>query len=235
MSVAMPDISLVLPCYNEAETLAGSIPPLASALAALGSPFEILLVDNGSTDATAAAIARLTQGNPCIRSLALPPPNRGYGGGVLAGLQAATGRWVGFLGADGQVPAEQVAAVVREALSSPPRTLVKALRRNRGDGTLRWIVSKGYNLTCRILVSAPSRDMNATPKILLREDLLQLGLCATDWFLDAECVLQAKRHGFTLKEIPVDFLPRPGGASHVRIATIPEFLGNLWHHRRRQA
>ena len=234
MNAPVPEISLVLPCYNEAESLPDSIPPLAAALAALGRPFEILLVDNGSTDATASAMARLARELPSIRTLALSP-NRGYGGGVLAGLQAAGGRWVAFLGADGQVPPGQVAGVIREALSSPPRTLVKALRRNRGDGALRWIVSKAYNLTCRILVAAPSRDMNATPKVLRREDLPELHLAATDWFLDAECVLKAKARGFSLKEVPVDCLPRRGGVSHVRLPAVAEFLGNLWRHRRRTA
>ncbi len=230
MSAEPVALSVVLPCYNEAASLPESIPPLLRALEAEAFSFEVILVDNGSTDATGEAIARLAAAHPRLRP-AKVDVNRGYGGGVLAGLACTDGVHLAFLGADGQVAPAQVVEVLRRGVASPPGTLVKALRRSRGDGPLRWGISKAYNLLARMLLAARSGDLNATPKVLHREDLPRLGLTSMDWFLDAECMLRAAEEGFALVEVPVDFLPRRGGRSHVRMSAVAEFLGNLWRFR----
>ena len=221
------ELSLVLPCYNEAEGLPGAVLPLMAAVGSLGVPFEVILVDNGSVDATRAAIDRLAGEDPRIRRMDVAV-NRGYGRGVLAGLAAARGSRVAFLGADGQVPADQVAAVLRQALAEPPRTLVKALRRSRGDGWGRRTQSWLYNRLFGLLLPVRSRDLNATPKVLHAADLAVLKLASEDWFLDPECMIRAAEEGFRVVEVPVDFLARRAGSSHVRASPVLEFLGNLW-------
>lgn len=233
MSADPPELSLVMPCYNEAAGLPAAVLPLMEAVGGLGVPFEVLLVDNGSADATRTVIDRLAGEDPRIRRVDVAV-NRGYGNGVLAGLAAARGARVAFLGADGQVPPEQVAGVLRQALVEPPRTLVKALRKSRGDGWRRRIQSRFYNLLFGLLLPVRSRDLNATPKVLHAADLVVLKLASEDWFLDPECMIRAAEEGFRVVEVPVDFLAREAGRSHVRASTALEFLGNLHRWKRRR-
>ncbi len=228
-----PELSLVLPCYNEAAGLPEAVLPLMKAVGSLGVSFEVILVDNGSGDATRAVIDRLAREDPRIRRVDVAV-NRGYGKGVLAGLAAARGTRVAFLGADGQVPADQVAGVLGRALAEPPRTLVKALRTTRGDGRLRRIQSRLYNLLFGLLLPVTSRDLNGTPKVLHAADLAVLNLASEDWFLDPECMIRAAEEGFRIVEVPVDFLVRGSGRSHVRASTMLEFLGNLWRWKARR-
>ncbi len=226
-----PELSVIAPCYNEAEALSYSMPPLLAELDRLGVPFELLLVDNGSSDGTGKAIDALAAVHACVRRVDVAL-NRGYGAGVRAGLAAALGNRLAFLGADGQVPAGDVGEVLRRALSAPPGTLVKALRRTRGDGLLRWTVSRGYNLLYGAFLPVSSRDLNATPKVLHRSDLEALALSSDDWFLDAECMIRAGERGLAVVEVPVRFLPREAGRSHVRPSDVVSFLRHLLAWRR---
>ncbi|HEX6884831.1 MAG TPA: glycosyltransferase family 2 protein, partial [Planctomycetota bacterium] len=102
-----PELSLVIPCYNEAESIPYTLPALCAAFAAAGRRLEIVAVDNGSRDDSAARIAELV-----ARGLPVVPVtvavNQGYGFGLLSGIPHARGTWVGFIPADGQVDAEDV-------------------------------------------------------------------------------------------------------------------------------
>ena len=223
-------LSLVLPCFNEVKTLPIVVPPLVRAVEALGITWEMILVDNGSTDGTHAAIVRLQEEHRVVRSVSVFP-NQGYGGGVLAGLDAASGTLVAYTWADGQVPPDDVAQVLQAALAMPRRTLVKARRARRSDSLLRRTVSRGYNLLFRLCLPVRSSDINATPKVLHRDDLDALDLKARDWFLDAECMIRAGEQGFSIVEVPIDFVRRVAGRSHVRPGAVIEFLHNLWDYK----
>ena len=91
-----------MPCYNEEASLSDSIPPLAGILDRQGISCEIVLVNNGSTDGTAAVIDGFIEKGLPVERVDVHP-NEGYGAGILAGLNAARGRYLGFMCADGQV------------------------------------------------------------------------------------------------------------------------------------
>jgi len=107
---AAPELSLVLPCYNEDEVLQGTVRRLVAAFRAHGAAFEVVLVDNGSTDDTGRVIDALMEAElPVVKVVV--PQNQGYGHGVLCGLRHCRGRFVGFACADGQVDADDVVKV----------------------------------------------------------------------------------------------------------------------------
>ena len=154
--------------------------------------------------------------------------NRGFGWGVLVGLGAARGRFVGYLGSDGQILPEDVVRAFWAVQPFPQGKVVTKVRRvTRGDGPIRWLVTTIYNRLFWVLFGALTDDVNGTPKFFLREDLATLDLGSEDWFLDAEVMIKAKRLGWKLVEVPVDFLPRTRGRSSVRFKTLFEFLKNL--------
>src|SRR3989338_11229653 len=102
MSVKEPELSMVVPRYNEALHLEDVILTMTQAFQNAGLEYEICIVNNGSSDATAAVIEKLKAANPRITGITIAV-NQGYGGGILSGLAAARGEVLGGAHADGQV------------------------------------------------------------------------------------------------------------------------------------
>ncbi len=225
------EVSAVVTLFNEQE----NIEPLTRSLipafrACLGkTKFELVLVLNGPLDGTPEIASRLTREYPEITLMSVYP-NRGYGGGLLAGISAARGQVVGYLDGDQQLDPEEVAYIFREAASTST-DLVKARRVSRHDGLLRLAISSVFNLLFRLMYGGAACDINAKPKVFKRATLEKLCLSSTDWFLDAEAMIKARRLALTVKEIPVDFGKRKFGSSNVRVVTLVEFLKNMWKYR----
>jgi glycosyltransferase involved in cell wall biosynthesis len=226
-----PDLSLVIPCYNEADSIANTATRLMEEFSLYKVDFELILVDNGSSDGTGAAIDEMiAQGWP-VRRVNVEV-NQGYGHGVLAGLRASRGRWVGFSCADEQVEAHDVYKLYRLAANSSTPKLFKVRRRFRLEGPLRRFVSSSYNLLASVLFGGlRTSDLNANPKLMPREYCEAMRLSSKDWFLDAEVMIKARLLGLPVFELNVFSLMRAEGASNVTPHTCLEFLSNLWVHR----
>jgi glycosyltransferase involved in cell wall biosynthesis len=227
-----PQLSLVLPCYNEEEVLATTVRRLVGAFRSYGGvDLELVLVDNGSRDATGQVIDSLiAEGHPVVKVVV--PENQGYGYGVLRGLRVSRGRLVGFVCADGQVDPHDVVKVYDIAAQARVPKLVKVRRRFRMDGFKRKITSIVYNgLTACMFGGLGSIDVNGNPKILPRDYLERMDLQSRDWFLDAEVLIKAKRLGLPVFELNVIAQLREGGKSNVRIETCREFALNLLRYR----
>ena len=227
----VPDFSLVIPCYNEQDGIANTATRLASEFRLHQIDFELILVDNGSNDRTGAVIDHLTAEGWPIRKVVVAE-NQGYGHGVIAGLKASRGRWVGFSCADEQVEAQDVCKLYSLAAKSSTPKLFKVRRRFRLDGTFRRIVSSSYNLLTTLMFgNLGSMDLNANPKLMPREYVEAMNLVSRDWFLDAEIMIKARAMGLPVLELNVFSLMRAEGASNVKPTTCLEFLSNLWSHR----
>jgi|GEM_PF-194029 len=225
----VPEFSLVIPLYNEQESLNKVIPPLIDELDLSGVDYQLVLVDNGSRDDTGEMLAQIAQENRRIR-VARVEVNQGYGWGVITGLQCASGRLVGFMGGDGQIKPEDVVKTLRRA-QSDDCDLAKVKRVVRNDGWLRKLNSRIYNLLFLTMFNVHTMDVNGTPKIFRREWLAELAPQSKDWFLDAEIMIKAKELGLRIVDVPVEFLPREKGSSHVRLGAIYEFLSNMLSYR----
>ena len=226
-----PDLSLIVPCYNEADVIRNTANRLIKAFLDREIVMELILVDNGSVDETGAIIDEMIQeGLPIVKVTV--PINQGYGNGILQGLQTSHGRYVGFTCADGQVESHDVAKTYEIAANARNPILVKVRRRFRMDGWLRKFVSVIYNfLTVFMFGNLGSIDINGNPKILPREYLERMHLQSTDWFIDAEVMIKAKRLKLPVYEINVIAQMREGGRSNVRGTTIKEFIRNLLVYR----
>ncbi len=228
-SESIVELSLVVPCYNEATILGQTIPPLIDELSKVTSSFEIILVDNGSTDHTHEVIESLRKFDSRISSSFLEV-NKGYGRGVLAGYDVARGTYVGHIPADGPVSAEDVARLARLALDRGPGCLITAVRKHRAETSLRRVVSQSYNWIFFLLFGNLSPDINGTPKFTHRIDYARLALNSTDYFLEPEMMIKAARMGLELKQVQVESVARPGGESKVSahlIYSCLEFVKNL--------
>jgi dolichol-phosphate mannosyltransferase len=226
-----PDLSLVLPCYNEEALVRQTATRLIDAFRASKIDLELILVDNGSADSTGEIIAEMAaEGLPVVK--AAVAVNQGYGYGVLTGLARCRGRWAGFMCVDDQVHPNDVVRLYEVAAKAKTPKLFKVRRRFRLDGRFRRIVSFSYNvLTAVLFGNLHSMDLNANPKILPFPYLEAMKLCSKDWFLDAEVMIKAKRMGLPVYEMNVFALMRAEGVSHVRPTTCWEFIKNLVYYR----
>jgi glycosyltransferase involved in cell wall biosynthesis len=226
-------LSLVIPCYNEEAALPASMPPLIAACAKLGVPYELVMVNNGSWDATPQKIDEfIAQGLPVKRVDV--PVNRGFGWGVICGLRASAGDFVGYACADGQVSPEDILNIYQAVVKAGPGAIAKARRVRRQDGGLRGLTSWGYNALFTLIYGRITPDVNGVPKFLAREDLARLDPLSPDSFIDPELMIKARILGMKITEVPVTFLKRQGGRSTVRVLkTSIEFVRNLLGYRRR--
>lgn len=223
----VPDLSLIMPCYNEESIIGYTIPRLVSAFEKAGYRLELVAVDNGSSDRTGEIIRQMASENPSIVHHRVEK-NEGYGYGVLCGIPVCTGEWVGIIPADGQVDAEDVVRLLDAAIASGSNVIAKVRRRFRLDGWNRKIVSIAYNLMVQMLWPGfGSIDVNGSPKIMPRELMLALGLKSKGWLLDPELLIKAHYIGIKIIEFNVFGRMRGNGLSHVRAETCWEFFTAL--------
>lgn len=223
----LPDLSLVIPCYNEEATVGYSIPRLLSAFDKAGYRLEVIAVDNGSWDKTGEIIKTLAAKNLSVVYHRVEK-NQGYGYGLLSGIPVTTAPWVGIIPADGQVDAEDVVRLFEAAIAAGGNVLAKVRRRFRMDGLRRKIISVAYNLMIQLLwPGIGSIDVNGNPKILPRELMLSLRLQSRGWLLDPEILIKTHYLGVRIIELNVFGRMRSNGLSHVRVETCWEFFASL--------
>jgi glycosyltransferase involved in cell wall biosynthesis len=226
-----PDISIVMPAYNEEEIVAYTVRRLVQAFERGGYRLQLVVVDNGSRDRTFEIIQELADEMPAV----LPHQvavNEGYGNGVTNGFPLCTGRWIGWIPADGQVDAEDVVRLYEAIAATDGRCLAKVRRRFRMDGLLRKVVSISYNALVWVLwPTLGSLDLNGVPKILPREVLGAMKITSKQWFLDPEIMIKAHYMGIRVLELNVFARMRGGGLSHVRANTCWEFFRGLMFFR----
>ena len=222
------DISLILLFYNEEESVIWVVDDLRNVLDAAGFDFNLILVDNGSGDRTAKLIDDLISEDNRLKKVTVAR-NQGFGWGVISGLAASEGEWVGYMGGDGQVDPEDVVKLLR--LRQSGSDLIKVRRKHRQDGFVRTWISNVYVMMVCLGFGLSFYDINATPRIFRRRWLKQLQLSSRDWFLDAELMIKAEYLGMKVREVPITFQKREGGSSNVTLGTIFEFLINIIRYR----
>ena len=226
-----PELSLIVPCYNEQEVIPYTIPQLAQMFAQAGHRIEIVACDNGSTDRTGEIITGFAAaGLPVVQCRV--EKNEGYGNGVLRSIPVCRGQWIGIIAADGQVDAEDAARLFTILKQTNPRVLGKVRRRFRMDGWRRKIVSVVYNGLVSILwPRLGSIDVNGLPKIIHRDVVDAMRLESGNWFLDPEIMIKAHYLGVRVLEMNVFARMRSNGLSHVRPSACVEFFMNLLRFR----
>lgn len=223
------NFSIILPAFNEAENLSPLLGGLKSELDRINIQYEIVVVDNGSTDNTQEVLQSLKKEIPELKTVKVWS-NIGFGNGILRGLSVAQGEILGFMDADGQFKAKDLADIYLK-LKEDKLDLCRGIRVKRHDGWKRKLASKGFHLIFKVIFGASFNDINGKPKVFRRELYEAVNPTSKDWFIDAEIMLKAQKRKYKIGEVALTALARKKGKSKVRFGTIFEFLKNLIHYR----
>lgn len=209
LAVPHPALSIVIPLFNEEE----NVPLLVAAIFAVLAPdpdfLELVLVDDGSQDQTAKIVRQLAATQPRIRFIQ-HKQNRGLGAAIRTGLQAAEGELVLYTDAD--LPFD-FALIPKLVSMAQPDNIVIGCRQNRGEGGRRWLLSKGYNLLTWLALGVRVRDVNFACKLFPRKAVRGMRLHSEGSFIDAEMLLECRRLGYQIAELPMLYYPRQHGQS----------------------
>ena len=201
-----PSISAVLPAYNEEAVIAETVRRTAAALTELGVvDFEILVIDDGSSDATAARAAAVDGLGVRLRVIS-HPRNRGYGGALRTGFDAAARDAVFLMDSDGQFDPTEIARLL--ALYGPNRVIC-GYRIRRRDTWLRRFYHTAFFGLVRLGFGPTTRDVNCAFKLFPRA--VGQGLHADGALVSTELLVRARRSGYQLMEVGVHHYPRTTG------------------------
>ena len=201
--------SLVIPCYNEAANL----PLLLERCKALANRpgVEVVLVDNGSTDTSAAVLTQLLPQYPGCRSVRVEV-NQGYGFGILAGLRAAQGEVLGWTHADMQTDPQDALRGLEFFDAHGRGIFVKGQRYGRPWADTAFTV--GMSVFETLLLARPLWDINAQPTLFSRQFFATWCDAPHDFSLDLYAYFLAKSQGQSVYRFPVKFGDRAHGVSH---------------------
>lgn len=203
----MPSISAVLPAYNEEKVIADTAKSVAEALAPLTDDYEVVVVNDGSRDATRAVVEALSAQNPRVRCVS-HPVNRGYGAALWTGFTSATKELVFMTDGDKQFDAREVSGflpLIKDA------DLVIGYRDPRRDPFMRLVNAWGWNLLVRLLFGYVARDVDCAFKLFRRSILERVRVESTGATFSAEFLIKSRRHGYRIKELRATHYPRTVG------------------------
>lgn len=218
-----PSLSLVLPAWNEGEVIAVAIAEADAALRSVVDRYEIIVVDDGSTDDTADQVQQIAATNSAVK-LVRHDPNQGYGAALRSGFAAATMDLVAFTDADCQF---DLSEFDRMLLLARRYDVVCGYRIDRKDPMLRCLYSKVYNAMVRTLLGTGVRDVDCALKVFRRDAMSQIEISGNGFLVNSEMLVQAHRHGMSVVEVGVSHRPRAAGQSTVSIHHIPKVLAAL--------
>lgn len=213
-----PELSVVIPCLNEAATIAACVREAREALEAAGVVGEVVVADNGSSD-----------GSPELATAAgarvVPARRRGYGAALMAGIEASRGRHIIMGDADGSYDFSTAPAFLR--LLREGNWLVQGCRLPAGGGEIepgampwahRWVGNPCLTLLARLMFRVPIHDIYCGLRGFTRELYDRLNLRCTGMEFATEMIIKTALHGFPTAELPITLRRdgRGGRPSHLR-------------------
>lgn len=226
-----PDFTLVLPCYNEEPVFSDSVRLIIQTLQMCILSFEILFVDDGSTDKTKEMIKAVCKRFPfCI--FFFHATNKGRGAAVSTGIRKARGEIVGYMDIDCEVSPLYIPSFVTIVKEHKADVVVgKRIYRTTFTSIIREVLSVGYRMMVRSILDTGGIDTESGYKFFNKKAFLPVlqKIRNQNWFWDTESIVLARRAGLRIREEPVLFLRKAEKKSSVRL--IPDTLSyvkNIW-------
>lgn len=204
-------ISVFFPAYNDAPSLPKLIASTFSVLNTSSSDFEVIVINDGSFDDTAAVLTRLQQEFGSRLRVITHPVNRGYGAALRSGFAAAQKDLVFYTDGDGQYDVGELPKLLQ--LMAPDVALVNGYKLERNDPRHRIWIGNTYNRFARFLFRVKLRDIDCDFRLIRREVLEALKLTSTSGTICVELVRGIELTGCRIREVGVHHYPRLHGRS----------------------
>lgn len=200
--------SLVIPCFNEAPNIPSVLRDVEEWKKQHGIDGEVVVVNDGSTDESAAVLTKLQEQHPWL-TVVEHDANKGYGIAVRSGLDAATGDVIGFMDGDGQFHAADLSLLLEHVRTVP---FVAGRRRRRADPLIRNVFGKVLGLTVWAVFGLWVRDVNCGLKVM-RKDIWQRirPVYGVEKLFNTELYLRLKKERIQWKQVDVPHYPRRAG------------------------
>jgi glycosyltransferase involved in cell wall biosynthesis len=222
-------ISVFSPCYNEEKNVGKLLTSMLDFLPKISSDYEIIIVDDGSTDSTAEIARKFALEHPQVKVIR-HEKNRGYGAALRTGFENSIKDYIFFTDSDNQFDISEMTKLLPYIRDYD---IVAGFRIKRRDNFIRKINEFSFNRLIRILFGLTVRDLNCAFKIYKRNVIRSLELHSTLAFINSELLIRAKKKGFTIKEVGVTHYPRKYGTqTGANLKVITGSLRELFQLRR---
>ena len=224
-----PSLSVFFPAYNDAATIGALVRAALDILPALADDYEVLVINDGSTDDTGALLDALARNDARVR-VVHHERNMGYGAALRSGFTHARKELVFYTDGDGQYDVRELATLY--PLLTAGVDVVNGFKVKRADSSHRKVIGGIYNTLARTLFRLPVRDVDCDFRLLRRSALAGLELSSTSGAICVELVRKLHAAGCRFAEAPVAHYPRTHGRSQFftlgRVARTARDFGALW-------
>jgi len=213
-------VTVVIPVFNEAEAVGPTLQGLKAAIETTGRSFELILVDDGSTDGTLEAAGGTGVPFRAIRH----STNRGYGAAVKTGLRHAVHPWILIIDADGSYPPEEAPRLLQAAEDETVAMVVGRRRQSRAtDGPARLLGKRIVSALANYLAGTSLPDLNSGLRLMRRADVERFRPLLPDGFsLTTSITLALHGSGAAVTYVPIQYRPRLG---HSKIRPLRDMAG----------
>ncbi len=212
------NLSIIIACYNEGPTFEQSVNKIISVLKKLRKSWEVIFVEDKSSDETPQKVKELISKFKNTRAI-FHKQNMGRGRAVADGILASRGNICGYLDVDLEVSADYIPIFVREIEKGFDMVVGKRFYEASLRSIMRFLASKFYATFVKIFLNLPLEDTEAGYKFFKRRSILPILKKTKDngWFWDTEICIRAYRAGLAISQIPVLFVRRNDKKSTVRL------------------
>jgi glycosyltransferase involved in cell wall biosynthesis len=223
---AVSSISAFFPCYNDGKSIESMVRSVRDALERCVDDFEVIVVNDGSADDSAAVLERLAAELGIV--VVTHPVNRGYGAALISGFTTASKAWVFYTDGDAQYDPTELVELV--AVADDGIDLVQGVKIGRGDPLHRIVIGRLYHHAVRAAFRLRVRDTDCDFRLIRRSAVPELH--STSGVICVELMRRMQAQGSAFVEVPVHHYERPHGRSQFfrvsHLLRAGRGLGELW-------
>jgi glycosyltransferase involved in cell wall biosynthesis len=205
-------LSFFFPAHNEEANLEGLVEEALGALPAIAREFEIIAVDDGSKDRTAAIADDLAARHPDVVRAVHHPTNLGYGAALRSGFRASRYGLIAFIDGDRQFKVADIARLTKRLAAPDDPDVVVGYRLKRADPPIRRWYARVYRFSNRVFFGTQVRDIDCACKLFKREALAPIRVRSGGAFFTAELLIKLRSEERKLVEVGVPHYPRTAGS-----------------------
>ena len=229
MTERLARLSYFFPAHNEESNLRGLVHEALETLPAIAEAFEIIIVNDGSRDATGSIADELVETHPGTVRAVHHPTNLGYGAALLSGFRAARHEFVAFTDGDRQFRVADLGLLTERMAGADAPDVVVGYRIKRADPLVRIVYAKAYRFANRVWFGLRVRDVDCACKLFRRAALEGIAVESGGAFFSAELLIKLKVAGRTIAEVGVPHHPRTAGSpTGAKPAVVLRAVRDFW-------